>query len=77
MGKALDVVMDYAYEDVASIHKHWIIFVKKTSEALIRIVVSLFAYFKLKLWIDAIADVVNSKIPGLPFEIKKYIINLI
>lgn len=74
MGKTLEVVMNYANEDVASIHKHWIIFLKTTINVLIRITFFLFAYFKGRIYIEFLADSINYYVPVIPFEIKKFIL---
>lgn len=73
MGKTLDIVMNYANEDVAKIHKHWIIFIKRTIRVLVRIVTTLFVFYSSKSWIAYFADKINQVVPAIPFEIKKYV----
>jgi hypothetical protein len=74
MSKALDEVMQYSNEDVASISKHWIIFVKAAISVLIKAVVLIFLYFKTRTWLDSLADMINESFEQIPFEIKKYLL---
>lgn len=77
MSKAMETVMNYANEDVASISKHWIIFLKTTKRILIRVVVILLVYIKGKKYLDLLADKINSLITAIPFEIKEHLLLLI
>lgn len=77
MSQALNVVMNYANEDVAAISKHWIIFLKTTKKILIRIFIVMLIYIKGKRYLDLLADKVNSLVPAIPFEIKEHLLTLI
>ena len=74
MSKALEEVMQYAYEDVASIRKHWIIFVRLAWRILIFGVADYLVYWKLNRYIAAIMDFVNELVPKIPFQLSKYVL---
>lgn len=71
MSKALEEVRQYSNEDVASIRKHWIIFVRMANQQIVKIFLILFLYFKIRKWINPIADEINKEFPQVPFELKK------
>ena len=74
MSKALDEVMQYAYEDVASIHKHWIIFVRMAKRIIVFGILDYLVYWKLSKYIAAVMDIVNELVPKIPFQLSKYIL---
>ncbi len=70
MSKALNEVMGYANEDVASIHKHWIIFVKMAWRIIIFAVVIGLIYVKANNIVGYIGDFINNLFPAIPFMIR-------
>lgn len=72
MSRALDEVMQYANEDVASIHKHWIIFVKMARRILIFGLGDFLVYWKLGHFLNTLFDCINELVPKISFQISKY-----
>ena len=75
MSKALDEVMSYAYEDVASIRKHWIIFVRMAKSIILFGLADYLIYWKLSKYMVGILDFINELIPKIPFQLSKYILH--
>lgn len=70
MSKALSEVMQYANEDVASIRKHWIVFVKMVWRIFIFSVIVAVLRFKVTWILNIIGDLINNLLTFLPFMIK-------
>lgn len=69
MSKALREVMQYANEDVASIHKHWIVFVHMARRIIIFAVIIGLVFLKGTKAMIFVGDLINELIPPLPFMI--------
>ncbi len=71
MSKALQEVMQYANEDVASIHKHWIIFVKTFFKVIaFAIAMGFIKEFSILGWL---AETIDSIFTSLPFLLSENI----
>ena len=76
MSKALQEVMQYANEDVASIRKHWIVFVYMVRRIIIFALIIMFLNIKATKLLGGIGDFINNKIPSFPFVIREHLILL-
>ncbi len=74
MGKALNEVRSYAYEDVTSIHKHWIIFLKRIFRLLFFAVFLVVVYTLGKDYLIIACNFINGIIPSIPFLLKDYLL---
>lgn len=74
MSKALEEVLNYANEDVASIRKHWVIFVRMAKRIILFGIGDFLVYWKLSHYIEAVMDFINELIPKIPFQLSKYVL---
>ncbi len=69
MSKVLKEVMQYANDDTASIHKHWIIFIKMAKTIIIFSLIVVLSFTNLNNMISNMGDFINELVPSLPFMI--------
>lgn len=69
MSKALEEVLQYANDDAASIHKHWIIFIKMAKTIIIFSIIVALLFANFSNIISNFGNFINELVPSLPFMI--------